>query len=126
MQGQADWKTVLDDLNERNSWDGYYAHAGDQNLNDMIRKLTTALYRTSGASDKTDPRFVKLLQMIPADMRTALIDWVTHCRGELGEKQGGEMWTSQETADIIQASINQENAISDSTETGTDSSGSNP
>jgi hypothetical protein len=122
MQGQADWKTVLDDLNERNSWDGYYAHAGDQNLNDMIRKLTTALYRVSGASDQKDPRFVKLLQMIPPDVRAALIDWVTHCHDELGEKKGGEMWTSQETADILQTSLNQDNEISDPT--GADSSGS--
>ena len=89
----------------------------------MIRKLVTALYRASGATDQKDPRFVKLLQKIPAQVRTAMIDWVTHCRGELNEKQGGEMWNSQETADILQASVNQENEIKDPQATETSGSG---
>src|SRR4030095_3820883 len=60
MEGNGSWQTVLDNFNDKNSWDGNGAHAGDQNLNDIIRKLVTGLFRASEATDQKDPRFVKL------------------------------------------------------------------
>ncbi|MDL1872343.1 hypothetical protein FBR05_09060 [Deltaproteobacteria bacterium PRO3] len=82
----------------------------DQELmNDVVRKVVTAIYRASRATSEDDPRFLKLLQKIPQDVRRVLMDWVTKETGEAMERQGGEQWNSQQTYDRIQASIDLEN-----------------
>lgn len=82
----------------------------DENyMNDVVRKVVTAIYRASRATSEDDPRFMKLLQKIPQDVRRVLMDWVTKETGEAMERQGGEQWNSQQTYDRIQASIDLEN-----------------
>ncbi|MFO1463480.1 MAG: hypothetical protein U1F66_06855 [bacterium] len=119
--GQGAWsevkKYIVDELKGDNVT-GYNCKPGrdiqDQELmNDVVRKVVTAIYRASHATREDDPRFVKLLQKIPQDLRLVLIDWVTKERGELSEKQGGDQWSSQETADRLQASIDLENGKDD-------------
>lgn len=82
----------------------------DENyMNDVVRKVVTAIYRSSRATSEDDPRFMKLLQKIPQDVRRVLMDWVTKETGEMTERQGGEQWNSHETYDRLQASIDLEN-----------------
>jgi len=86
----------------------------DENyMNDVIRKVVTAIYHASKATSDDDPRFMKMMAKIPQDVRLVLKDWVTKETGELGEKQGGDLWDSGETADRIQASIDYENGKED-------------
>ncbi len=85
----------------------------DEYMNDIVRKVFTAIYRASGATSEKDPRLQKLIEKIPTDIRRMLMERVTKDRGELGEVQAGEKWTSRETADVIEESINKENEIGD-------------
>ena len=65
--------------------------------NDTIRALIHAIYSAVGMDDEA---FNEVMDIIPEDVRTQMVDAVTAKQNELNEKSGAR-WTSAETASRI-------------------------
>ncbi len=97
---KEDWDNVLKTIND---WDGNHG-------NDRVRKLMSALWYAAGgkfddpkaglnSDDKAAAaKFKQLLQLLPPEVRTALKNKVTQDQGELDEKDGSDVFNSQDAA----------------------------
>jgi len=102
LKGLRPWQEVAEEIQH---WMNGNLNAGASDWNsklgaEMIRQVLTAIFKSSGATDAEDSKFINLLKKIPPEVRGVMRDAALG-GDNLNLKNAQDQWSNQQTADIL-------------------------